>query len=55
MFHITIAITRFFEILLLDIARSLAGVIGVGLAATGIAFLLYRWLQRCREGRSDGE
>jgi hypothetical protein len=55
MFHITIAIARFFEILLLDIARSLAGVIAVALAAAGIILVLCRWIRRRGGGRSDGE
>lgn len=31
MFHLTVAIGRFFEILLFDIAKSIAGLIGLGL------------------------
>ena len=31
MFHLTVAIARFFEILLLDIARSIAGLVALGL------------------------
>lgn len=31
MFHITVAIARFFEILLFDIAKSIAALVGVGL------------------------
>jgi len=55
MFHITIAIARFFEILLLDIARSLAGVVAMAIAATGIVLFLYRWLRRGRAGKPEGE
>jgi hypothetical protein len=31
LFHLTIAIARFFEILLFDIARSIAGLLAAGL------------------------
>jgi hypothetical protein len=44
-FHITIAIGRFFEILLLDIARSLAGVIAAAVAVTALLAFVVRWLR----------
>jgi hypothetical protein len=31
LFHLTVAIARFFEILLFDIAKSIAGLLAVGL------------------------
>lgn len=33
MFHLTVAIGRFFEILLFDIAKSIAGLVALGLIA----------------------
>ncbi len=42
MFHITVAIARFFEFLLIDIVRSIAGLVGLGLIALcgGVAAVL---------------
>lgn len=53
MVHISVAIGRFFEILLLDIARSLAGVIVAAIVAIAIAVCIGRWLWRSRSGRPD--
>ncbi len=51
MFHLTFAIARFFEILLFDIARSIAGLVALGLlvvtvcigSAVGIRQLLRKF------------
>lgn len=46
MFHITVAIARFFEMLLLDIFRSVAGLLvaGIVIMAGGIGIRI--WLKR---------
>lgn len=51
MVHITVAIARFFEILLLDIARSAAGVMAVGALALGAVAAGVGLLRRWRGGR----
>ncbi len=54
MVHITVAVARFIEILLFDIARAAAGLVAAGvllLAACVGAFVAVR---RIRSGRRDG-
>ncbi len=57
MFHLTVAIARFFEFLLLDIVKSIAGLVGIALVvlvviAVGVAVLL-RLGRRVSRGRGD--
>jgi len=49
--HITVAIARFVEILLFDIARAAAGLLALGLLALGGVVLGLVWLRRMMRRR----
>ena len=51
LFHLTIAIARFFEFLLLDIAKSIAGLAVLGLI--GLAVCVAGVLALCKLARSN--
>jgi len=51
LFHITVAIARFFEILLLDIVRSIAGLVVVGLVGLAGCVAGVIGLRRIGRGR----
>jgi len=51
LFHITYAIARFFQILLFDIARSVAGLVVLALPVLAASVVVLRRLVRRRRGK----
>jgi hypothetical protein len=51
LFHITVAIARFFEFLLLDIGKSIAGLVALGMVGLGACAAAVLVLRKIRRGR----